>query len=400
MGRTHVRSSERNKGVRSMSKTDICILAPVHQYSDIRVFQKEAKTLVENGYNVTLVARIDESSVINGINIVKVPTFASRLKRFLYQPSLIKEVLRTKATIVHLHNPDTIPIGFILKLFGKKVIYDTHEDFSKRILMRDWIPKPLRKTIASIIISLEKLAGTFFDKVIVTQEEVANRIGSNSLLLENAPITHGELIESAKEISKTILRDPSIFRLVYVGGVSNTRGLKQMVEALSIINHSIETRLWLIGPEIEKGSIEAAEKMEGWEYVDYLGPKPQDEAFAYIIHSDVGLITILDIGDHRQTSPNKIFEYQTFGIPYISSDFPKWRNMLESVGSGIFVNPENPQEIADAALHLARNEELRKEIGFKGQTYIHEQYNWEKESKKLLNLYQALEKLKLKQTNN
>lgn len=371
----------------------VCIFAPVHVYTDIRVYQKEAKTIASAGYSVVLIARAAkerEAAEERGqLRIEGVPRYRSRFQRFLMQPLMLKSIWRTRASIVHLHNPDTLLLGFLLKLMGKKVIYDTHEDFTKRILMREWIPAMLRKAVAKAVGRLEAWAGRVFDASIATQVDVARRLGAKSVVIENAPISQGELIENAYSLSEAIQKT-EVFRAVYVGTIGRTRGLLQMVKAMEYVNQLFPARLWLIGPVHDQAAMEEVRDRVGWMYVDYLGVLSQEMAFAYMIQSDVGLITIQDIGDHAKTSPNKIYEYQRFGIPFIASDFAVWREKVGHVGSGVFVNQEDPLEIAQVMTFLHDHPEQAKEMGQRGVEFTVNEYNWEKEAEKLIRLYQSL----------
>src|SRR5262245_62463499 len=98
----------------------VIIVAPVHIYDDVRVFQKEAKSLAANGYHVTLIARTDRLRFVEGVKILPAPVAPNRLKRFLSLFRVFKMALAEQGEIYHLHNPDTIPVAFGLKLFGKR----------------------------------------------------------------------------------------------------------------------------------------------------------------------------------------------------------------------------------------------------------------------------------------
>lgn len=368
----------------------VCILAPVHPYDDVRVFQKEAKTLCENGYKVTLFARAEKDMIIDGIQIKKVPAYKKRLQRFLYHPILFLKALKTNSDVYHLHNPDTLLMGFLFKAIGKKVIYDTHEDFSKRILMREWIPMRLRKIVAIMVEYLEKKAAQYFDACIVTQPQLSDKMGPKTILIENAPVLDNSLTKRAYDLANNIKKEKNLIRLIYVGGISKYRGIKETILVLENVNKQIPCRLWLIGPCFEKGFLQELQKMDGWKYVDYLGQLPQDKAFAYMISSDIGIVTILDIGDHATTSPNKLHEYQRFGLPFIASNFKQWIKKVGKTQSGIFVNPSDIDEIGKCVINLARDEKLREIMGKNGQQYIFNEFNWNIESKKLIEVYNKL----------
>jgi hypothetical protein len=50
-----------------------------------------------------------------------------------------RKALKTDADIYHLHDPELMPLGLLLKLQRKKVIYDVHENLPKQISIKHWI---------------------------------------------------------------------------------------------------------------------------------------------------------------------------------------------------------------------------------------------------------------------
>jgi glycosyltransferase involved in cell wall biosynthesis len=88
--------------------------------------------------------------------------------------------------------------------------------------------------------------------------------------------------------------------------------------------------------------------------------------------------------------PNKMFEYMAAGLPVIASNFPLWKRIVEGSGCGICVDPLKPEEIARAITYLVNHHDLRKEMGENGRKAVLEKFNWEKESKKLIEIYEAL----------
>jgi lipopolysaccharide/colanic/teichoic acid biosynthesis glycosyltransferase/glycosyltransferase involved in cell wall biosynthesis len=370
----------------SFEKKRICIAAPVSAYHNIRVFYKQAKSLEKSGYSVVCFSRIDRPQTVANIQVKRVPAFKRRFFRFLYLPVLFIHLLSEKADCYHLHNPDTLLLGFGLKLFGKKVIYETHANFRFRILMKGWIPVWLRPATARIVSGLEKRAARKLDGIVVTQEEQLGTFGEKAVFLPNAPIVEGELIEQAKALSQDLEGD-SCFRVIYIGGLSADRGLYKMIDAMTVLAKHIDARLWLIGAEPEEKDLACMENHPGWEYVDLLGYRPVAETWAHLLKADVGLAVLSNKGDFPFASANKLYEYQAFSLPFIASNFAKWKRQLEHEDAGIFIDPESGQELVSAILQLAGDKERAVRMGKNGRRFVEHQFNWERESEKLLKLY-------------
>jgi len=350
--------------------------------------------LADAGYQVSLIARTPSPQTINGVKIIPpVGSSRFRLLRFLLLPAVGVQALLQNAEIYHLHNPDTLPIVILLRMFGKKVIYDTHEDFSKRILIKTWIPKLLRRPLAFIVSKSESLISTIATASIATQQDVVDRLNKHTLLLGNPPRANQELYARVSKLADSIDSPECQVRAIYIGHINQPRGLYEMVDALAIVNNTTvnnttHVRLWLIGPA-DKTDLDSASSRPGWKYVDYIPSMAQELAFAYVERADVGLVVIRDAGGYAAIDPNKLYEYMVFGKPFIASAFEGWMDKLADTDAGWFVKPDSADEIASILLEIAENGEVAVNKGAKGRDFIRH-YNWETESQKLLELYREI----------
>ena len=373
----------------ALNKRKVCVVAPVHVWDDVRVYQKESRTLAEAGYQVCLIARTDSPQTTNGVKII--PSIGSskyRLLRFLLLPAVGVQALLQNAEIYHLHNPDTLPIVILLRIFGKKVIYDTHEDFSRKILVKDWIPKLLRRPLAFFVGKSESLISTIATASIATQQDVVERLKNNALLLGNPPRVNEELYARVSRLAQEIDDQKCQLRAIYIGHISRPRGLYEMVDALAIANKTTHVRLWLIGPA-DKDDLDSACNRPGWKYVDYMPSMAQELAFAYVERADAGLVVTRDVGGFASTDPNKLYEYMMFGKPFIASAFDVWKDKLADIDAGWFVEPGSAEGIANVLLEISEFGETAATKGASGKKFTRS-YNWETESQKLLELYSEL----------
>jgi hypothetical protein len=208
----------------------ICVVAPVHTSNDIRVFYKTCRTLYSYGYDVVLYCRIKTNNYKNGIYIKSVPSFKSRFLRFVYLPILLIHLLKEKADCYHFNNPDTLPLAIFMKLLGFKIVYDTHEDFRKLILYKEWIPKILRKPVSKVIFILEYIVSLITDGFFVTQDS-QTKIYKNSVLLRNAPLINNDFLTNVSIKSANISK---LYQMaIYVGySFTKDRGIEQIISVI------------------------------------------------------------------------------------------------------------------------------------------------------------------------
>ena len=66
-----------------MISKKVCIVTTAHLPFDIRVFQKQGKTLVNEGYDVTLIVTHDKEETVDGIKIIPLPEPKNRFERMV-----------------------------------------------------------------------------------------------------------------------------------------------------------------------------------------------------------------------------------------------------------------------------------------------------------------------------
>ena len=364
----------------------VCHLTSVHPPFDIRIFHKECKTLSQAGYQVVLIAPHDEEEEFDGVRILAIPKTKSRLERMTkIQWKLYKEALKQDVDIFHFHDLELLPAGLLLKLCGKRVIYDVHEDYSQALLSREWIPSWLRRMLAQMVGCGERLGAKFFDGVVAATPHIAKRFSPiKTVTVQNFPF----LNQSTRNTAIPYHQREKI--VAYVGVVSALRGAKEMLQAMALLSHRPNARLRIAGIFSPVGLEDEARKSPGWDRVDFLGWQRHEEAMAMLGETRMGLVLFHPIPNHMDAQPNKLFEYMSAGIPVVASDFPLWREIIEKIGCGILVNPLDPEAIAKAIQWLIEHPTEAEEMGKKGQEAIREHYNWDVEAKNLLGLYENL----------
>lgn len=362
----------------------ICHLTSAHPDGDVRIFHKECVSLAKAGYAVSLIIPNTTSRIEKGVNIISFKSnYTSRRERMT---KTVKEVLthalKVNADVYHIHDPELLKIVKNLKRKGKKVVYDVHEDLPRQILSKHWIPKPVRKVISVITEVYENKIAKKCDGIISATPFIRDRflsINSNTIDINNFPITEELLIDY--DYSKKTENN-----ICYVGGITKTRGIKELVTSIS----NIDCKLLLAGNFLEENLRDETTQLNGWKKVAEQGYLNRNEVKELYKKSKIGIVTLHPIINYIDSLPVKMFEYMAAGIPVIASDFSLWENIVETNNCGICVNPLKPAEIANAISYLLNNPEEAQIMGINGQKLIKEKYNWKIEEKKLLSFYNQL----------
>ncbi|MEF9984666.1 MAG: glycosyltransferase family 4 protein [Oscillospiraceae bacterium] len=357
----------------------VCIITSVHHHDDIRIFHKEAKSLLFAGYDVFMLCP-DFEGIEENIVCIKMPIEKNKIKRIVYSwKTAFNFAKNIDADIYHIHDPELIKTGKKLKRMGKKVIYDAHEDIGKQILSKSWINLGLRKIIAPIVEKYVIKNANKFDLTICATDIIAEKF-NNSITIHNYP--DEEEMERFYGNKKYNLRGNNI---CYVGAISNQRGTYEMVEAMS----KVDGKLLLAG-DFENLELEQEIKThKNYGKVEILGKLSRREVWEVFNESRVGLLVLKNTSAYVESMPIKLFEYMMAGLPVVASDFKLWRELI-GTGGAIFVDNQNVEEIENAVKYLLENPDIAYEMGQSGKKIAMKKYNLRIDRKKLLSAYEKI----------
>jgi glycosyltransferase involved in cell wall biosynthesis len=365
----------------------ICHISTVHDPFDTRIFHKECVSMTQAGFEVNLVITHDKSETINGVNIVPLKKSRGRIHRIFIKTTVaFFKALKTKSKIFHLHDPELILVGLGLRLFGKKVVYDMHELVYHQINDKKWIGnRAIRKTVGYIYKLFESIGVRCFNKVVLAEdgyksyfEKYYSKRLNKIIFIRNYP--RFELIKAAKKpkvkSEKTIL--------LYAGGLTKIRGIKEVCDAVKGIDKPVEIQLF--------GKWENEEYrrlcLEGNDKVTDFGLVPLTEVYEYMHQCDIGLSTLYFVENYMTSLPVKSFEYMICSLPMIMSEFPYWKDVY--VDCALFVNPESVEDISKKIKWAIEHPNEMAEYGVNGFKRANELYNWELEAERLKQCYAQL----------
>lgn len=360
-------------------------ITSVHAPSDPRIVFKECYALSEAGYRVVVIAPGDRAPAVGKIAFRLVRRSGSRWSRMTKTAwSVLHAAAREPGRLYHLHDPELIPLGVLLKIAGRRVVYDVHEHLPLQILGKRWIPERLRPAVSAGARLLEGLAARFFDGVVIANptsvERFAHRMHEPRIaLVQNFPRREEFEVEDGKPYRE---RDQVV---VYIGGVSIDRGLIEMIELARELTDR-GAHLVLAGPLSQDARIVLARDRPP-RSLEVLGPITRREVAALLGRARIGLSVLRPLPNYRANYPTKLFEYMAAGIPSIVSNFPLWRDVVDRTGCGVAVDPLDARALVDSVVRLLEETEQAQAMGARGRVAVEERFNWECEAETLLRLY-------------
>lgn len=370
----------------ALRKPPIVMLANAgHKAFDTRIFQKEARTLMRAGYEVTLIIPHDKNELVDGIAIEAVPLPDRGWKQLIVCPwRIFKSALNhSRQSIFHIHDSELLLIGLLLKITGRRVIYDAHEDTPRQIAYQHWIPGWIKKPYSWFYFLLEKLAGWSFNSIIVAEPVIAHYFPKRKTQL----IRNFSKVESFQRLNNVIPYGQRKKSVVYIGLLSTPRGLFEMVQGYAAVVKKHPDFEFKLGgkfspPQLEKEIVDNF-------HVQFLDWVPYEKLPVILSEARIGIIIPQPNPRYRTNYPVKLFEYMAAGLPVIASKFGEAAFFVKECNGGLLVDPQNTPEVAEALTWLLEHPAEAEAMGKRGQEMIFKTYNWEVESEKLVSLYNS-----------
>jgi len=216
---------------------------------------------------------------------------------------------------------------------------------------------------------------------------IPNRYRSKVRVMTAIGLSSDEL---AKISASPVVKRNSI-RVLTVGRLIPLKGFNLAIKAFSrFTKQCSNARFIVIGEGLEKQHfINIATKYNIRDKVDFLGWLSREEVLKYMLSSDIFLFPSFEGGGMV------VLEAMAGGIPIVCLDFGGPGEMVVET-CGIKIKPLNPKqtikEIADSILRLAKDPDLRKEMGKAGRKRIADLYSWDKKGEFIKNIYDRVSK--------
>lgn len=314
---------------------------------------------------------------------------AKVVQLFKYSEVAIRMIIagsKFKPTIVHAHDLDALPIGYVVAaITGSKLIYDAHE------LWADSARDPSTpKWLVTGLALVERIFVRQADVCITVSESIAQHMAENQNI--RTPVVIRNVPERWPEISKLQLRDslgiPSGKLVVLHQGVIDDHRVMTLVQAFRKVNGNAVLVFLGDGPAVVKLQTNLADLSDR---VLFHPLVPSEELPSFTCDADIG-IHPMTAGclNHLWALPNKLFEYIQGGLAVITTELPEMAKIVNNYGVGLTFPPSDSDSLARCLQLLIDDTNLRNKYRRASHEAAVNHLNWTIEKELLKNIYRTM----------
>jgi len=364
-------------------KVTVLHLTTVHPISDVRIYQRECRSIATQQNYYLLLAGPGEHPSHPECHLISLPNpFHNRMLRFLQSQFVAIHVwLKYRPGLLHIHDPELLLFGlFVSCVFKQKVIWDAHEDYVAQILegAKSWIPPSCKLFIARLLKSLLEQVDRQFTAVIGATEYICSLYSNpNTVLVGNE--TRISDFENAKP-------DLNGKQVLFIGALNEQSLFLEVVKAVAELEG---VHLAVAGHRTNRDLWEPAKEILGGRLIElgYLSPEGLVEA---ISKSALGMVTYKPREFHVTSSPTKFFEFAAAGLPIIAVPIEMNISLISNAKNGLLTDGFTSMDLAKAiSSALSDRSQLRK-WSSNGRIWSHSNGNWSLSESRLLSVYSVL----------
>lgn len=179
--------------------------------------------------------------------------------------------------------------------------------------------------------------------------------------------------------------DTESTQLITVGRLVDVKNQALLLRAFSRVTESIpDARLCIVGDGPRRDDLEArAETLGVREQVQFLGEIPREEVYRRLAESDLFVMPSLSEGFCVAA-----VEAMAVGLPVVVSDIDVFH---EVVGEpGVFADPDDPADFADAIADLLEHPEKRERLGKHAKERARSTFSLERTAREYYNIYKGV----------
>lgn len=374
----------------------IAIVTSIHADFDARIW-KHATSVAKAGHEVHLLCpwAVAPQEVRDGVIFHPFKRIETRRGRVWKIPArVLPRLLRLapRVDLIHFHDFDLLPLLALLSVY-RPLVYDVHENYPEEMLVKYWVPRPLRKPLSVMTrwgqFALARLVGNVV--LVVPHQETA----FPSSAIRRVRIANYASRQLADEAADDYDRRPDT--VIFTGRQYESNGSLLLLDIAEEVHKKWPHVRFLVSDQFplpqevyRSRYVEEVERRGLSKLIELFPRVPSQQLMSVLNRATIGISPTLRTPKHEMGLPTKIFEYMAAGLPVVTSDLPTQRTLIEKTGAGLLAQPEDVQSFVAAIGALVDDRARARHMGMMGQQAMLNCYSWESQMPKLLAFYRDL----------
>jgi glycosyltransferase involved in cell wall biosynthesis len=373
--------------------------------------RREALTLVDNGYTVSVICpRAEAQPPRETVRGVHVHRYERRIRprgtlgyliEYLHAPLAalrvsLQVLVRHDFDVVHAHNPpDTLVlVGALYKLLLRKRFVFDHHDIAPEMYAARFGPAA-KRLVFELLVLLERASCRLADRVIATNDSYrrleVRRAGISSekiAVVRNGP----DVADLEPAAGDGRLRAKAATIIGYLGVMGYQDGVENLLYALRVLVHDLgrkDVLAVLVGDGDARADLcRLVNDLALEHHVWFAGYLDYDDWRRVLATADICVVPDPSNPYNDQSTIVKIMDYMALGKPIVAFDLPEHR--VTAGQAATFVHANDVGKLAEAIAELIDDPARRAAMGTYGRRRAQTALCWPFSAAALVDCYEGM----------
>lgn len=174
--------------------------------------------------------------------------------------------------------------------------------------------------------------------------------------------------------------------ILTVASMTEGKGYPHLVHLLPDVLSQSPNLAWLIigdGPKKES-FLELMQKNNLQNIIRFIGRVPHERLLPYYKLADLFILLLHPDQEAEEGWATVLLEAAAAGLPVMAGQVGGIEEAVQHLKTGLIVDINQEQAVTNGLVELLRNQKYAKQMGQAGREWVKENFNWDKEVKKLL----------------
>ena len=301
-----------------------------------------------------------------------------------------------KADVMYVyHPPATVAVpALFLRLFRQiPVVYDIQDLWPDTLTSTGMVNSSFLLKVTNLYC---KMLYKLCDHLVVLSPGFKARLIARGVPERKVTVIYNwtVLTHIPQEVNKEVIpKAKEKFTILFAGTMGKAQALETVLNAAEILQKRAvdDIQFVFIGGGIAVDDLKATAENKQLQNVQFLNRVSADKIGAYLLAADVLLVHLMEDPLFKIKIPSKTQAYMQVGKPILMAVGGNADELVEKAQAGISCRPENPYELAEAAIRLSKlsQEELER-MGTNGMMYYEECLSIDKGADHFIELFKKV----------
>jgi glycosyltransferase involved in cell wall biosynthesis len=177
----------------------------------------------------------------------------------------------------------------------------------------------------------------------------------------------------SKEINHSLRQEYNFngkFIVLFVGTIGICQGLEKTIRVLELVKDYPEIHFVFLGDGVSRKDLIEYTEQKNLSNATFILRQPHNLIPKFMCMGDVYFSHIRNNRLYSVTIPCKMYEYLAMGRPILTAVTGEAKNLVEELKSGVGVEPENPESLAEAVIRVYKDKRFYDSMLNNGREYI------------------------------